>query len=147
MPQISRLEGKVLTTRERLVAHQEEPQCASCHRKIDPIGFGLENFDATGKWRTKDKYKNKKWTIDSSGKFHKGPAFKDYYEMKKLIAAREGDFARGFTESLIAYALGRSYAFTDDDMTEELLAEAKKQNYTLNSIIHGLVQRKEFRHK
>jgi hypothetical protein len=102
---------------------------------------------SNGKFITKANGKNKKWTIDSFGQFHKGPAFKDYHEMKKLIAARENDFARGFSESLIAYALGRSYAFTDDDMTEELLAEAKKQNYTLNSIIHGLVQRKEFRHK
>ncbi len=88
-----------------------------------------------------------KWTIDSFGQFHKGPAFKDYYEMKKLIAARQDDFARGLTESMIAYALGRSYAFTDDDMIEDLLAEAKKQNYTINSIIHALVQRREFQQK
>ncbi|EDM27075.1 hypothetical protein LNTAR_07519 [Lentisphaera araneosa HTCC2155] len=147
VPQISRLEGKVLTTRQRLTAHQEEPQCASCHRKIDPIGFGLENFDATGKWRTKDKYKNKKWTIDSSGKFHKGPAFKDYFEMKKLIADRGDDFARGFIESLIAYSLGRSYAFTDDTMAEDLLAVAKKEDYRINSIIHALVQGREFQQK
>ncbi|MCB1086726.1 MAG: DUF1592 domain-containing protein, partial [Verrucomicrobiae bacterium] len=54
VPAITRLSGQVLTTRERLLAHQEEPQCASCHRKIDPIGFGLENFDAAGQWRTED---------------------------------------------------------------------------------------------
>ena len=84
VPQISRLEGQILTTRERLLAHQEEAQCASCHRKIDPIGFGLENFNAAGKWRTEDSYqardgrgrgvgKRKTWTIDASGAFHKGP--------------------------------------------------------------------------
>ena len=54
VPQLARLAGKSLTTRERVVLHQEEPQCASCHRKIDPIGFGLENFDAVGAWRTTD---------------------------------------------------------------------------------------------
>ena len=51
VPQLSRLEGKLLTTRERPMAHKEQPQCTSCHRKIDPIGLGLANFDATGKWR------------------------------------------------------------------------------------------------
>ncbi len=67
--------------------------------------------------------------------------------MKKLIADREQDFARGFTESLIAYALGSSYAFTDDDMTKELLAIAKKQDYSINSIILALVQGREFQQK
>ena len=76
VPQISRLTDQVLTTRERLLVHQEKSQCASCHRKIDPIGFGLENFNAAGKWRTEDSYqvrderakavgKRKIWTIDA----------------------------------------------------------------------------------
>ncbi|NBW97248.1 MAG: DUF1592 domain-containing protein, partial [Planctomycetia bacterium] len=88
VPQLARLAGKSLTTRERVVMHQEAPQCASCHRKIDPIGFGLENFDAVGAWRTTDSSvaidaagkpdpKTKKtWTIDPAGALHGGPAFK-----------------------------------------------------------------------
>ena len=76
VPQLSRLEGPILSPkRENWLAHQEEAQCASCHRKIDPIGFGLENFNAAGKWRTEDSYqlrdkrgrgvgKRKTWTID-----------------------------------------------------------------------------------
>jgi hypothetical protein len=64
VPAITRLAGKVLTTHERLLAHQEDPQCASCHRKIDPIGFGLENFDAAGQWRTEDSYT----ALDANGK-------------------------------------------------------------------------------
>jgi hypothetical protein len=64
VPAITRLAGKVLTTQERLLAHQEDPQCASCHRKIDPIGFGLENFDAAGQWRTEDSYT----ALDANGK-------------------------------------------------------------------------------
>jgi len=63
VPEIVRLAGKSLTTRERLQAHQESPQCASCHRKIDPIGFGLENFDATGQWRNTDSYQ----PVDAEG--------------------------------------------------------------------------------
>ena len=113
---------KPLTVRERLAAHQEEPQCASCHRKIDPIGFGLENFDAAGKWWDSVKLRRKKATqeIDTSGKFHNGPAFADYHELRQLIAAREDDFARGFTEHLIEYAPGRPFGFTDAELASAI---------------------------
>ena len=111
VPQLSRLADKPLTARERVLAHQEEPQCASCHRKIDPIGFGLENFTAAGKWRTEDKHGKKTYDIDPSGKFHKGPEFSGYFEMRDLIAQKENDFARGFTEHLIGYGLGRPFGF------------------------------------
>ena len=71
----------------------EEAQCAQCHRKIDPIGFGLENFNAAGKWREVDydPKTKKEWPIDPAGAFHNGPAFNDYFELRDLIAAREGD--------------------------------------------------------
>ena len=158
VPQISRLEGQVLTTRERLLAHQEEAQCASCHRKIDPIGFGLENFNAAGKWRTEDSYqlrdgrgrgvgKRKTWTIDASGAFHKGPAFSDYHELRDLIADREEDFARGFTKHLIEYALGRSFGFTDEDLAIEIVTSAKSKQFALSEFVHSLVQSKAFRTK
>jgi len=64
---LNRLADKILTSRERLQAHQEAPQCASCHRKIDPIGFGLENFDAVGEWRTEDSYQGaqRRWKADT----------------------------------------------------------------------------------
>ena len=84
VPQLTRLEGKLLTSRERLRLHQEEPQCASCHRRIDPIGFGLENFDAVGIWRTEDSYVKdgvgtKTWKIEPAGALHGGPEFRDFY--------------------------------------------------------------------
>lgn len=151
VPQISRLEGQVLTTRERLVAHQEEAQCASCHRKIDPIGFGLENFDAAGKWRTKDSdgsgRQKKTWKIDASGAFHNGPAFNDYHELRDLIAEQEEDFARGFTEHLIEYALGRPFGFTDEDLANEIISSAKSKQFAVSEFIHSLVQSKAFRTK
>lgn len=158
VPQISRLEGQILTTRERLLAHQEEAQCASCHRKIDPIGFGLENFNAAGKWRTEDNYqmrdtrergagKRKTWEIDASGAFHKGRAFSDYDELRNLIAEREEDFARGFTEHLIEYALGRPFGFTDEDLANEIVSSAKTKQFAVSELIHSLVQSKAFRTK
>ena len=152
VPQISRLNDQVLTTRERLIAHQEEAQCASCHRKIDPIGFGLENFNAAGKWRTTDHAggkgkKGKTWTIDASGAFHKGPAFSDYNELRDLIAKREEDFARGFAEHLIEYALGRPFGFTDEDLAREIVSSAKSKEFIASKFIQALVQSKPFRTK
>ncbi|MCG6155870.1 DUF1592 domain-containing protein [Rubinisphaera margarita] len=152
VPQLSRLNEQVLTTRQRLLAHQEEAQCASCHRKIDPIGFGLENFNAAGKWRTTDhaggKGKNgKTWTIDASGAFHNGPAFGDYQELRHLIAEREEDFARGFTEHLIEYALGRPFGFTDEDLANEIVGAAQSKEFPVGEFIHALVQSKRFQSK
>lgn len=159
VPQIARLAGKVLTTRERLSLHQEEPQCASCHRKIDPIGFGLENFDAVGRWRTEDSYllvddagkpdpKSKKtWTIDAAEKFYNGPAFRDYLELRDLIAARSDDFARGFSAALVEYALGRPVGFSDDPLLETMTARARGKNGSVREFIHALVESEVFHTK
>ncbi len=158
VPQISRLEGQILTTRERLLAHQEDAQCASCHRKIDPIGFGLENFNAAGKWRTEESYqardgrgraagKRKIWTIDASGAFHKGSGFEDYHELHDLIAEREEDFALGFTEHLIEYALGRPFGFTDEELANEIVHAAQSKEFSVSEFIHALVQSSAFNTK
>ena len=152
VPQLSRLEGKLLTTRERLLAHQEQPQCASCHRKIDPIGFGLENFDATGKWRTEDGYEkkgvgNKKWNIEPAGAFHNGPAFKNYFELRDLIAAKPERIARGFTEALIEYGLGRPFGFSDEELAVRILMQSQKQNFEIRSFLHALVGSPDFQMK
>ena len=149
VPQISRLEGQLITTRERLRAHQEDAQCASCHRKIDPIGFGLENFNAVGFWRTEDNYVkpgvgSKQWTIDPAGAFHNGPAFKTYFELRDLIAAREDAFARGFSQALIEYALGRAYSFSDEELAARLVTQAKAQSFSLRTFVHTLVASPEF---
>jgi hypothetical protein len=158
VPQLSRLANKPLSTRERLRAHQEEAQCASCHRRIDPIGFGLENFDAAGKWRTEEHQftKNRKGRIqlsrtatpiDTSGKFHNGAAFANYFELRDRIAEREEDFARGFTEALISYSLGRPFGFTDEKLAQEILTDAKAKQYSVSSFIQALVLSEAFRQK
>jgi hypothetical protein len=152
VPQLSRLEGKLLTTRERLQMHQEQPQCASCHRRIDPIGFALENFDAVGKWRTKDSYSKdgvgtKTWDIETSGQFHRGPAFKNFFELRDLIAARADDFARGFSAALIEYALGHPAGFSDDPLIKTMTTEAKAKNFAPRTFIHTLIQSREFQTK
>jgi hypothetical protein len=152
VPQLNRLESKLLTTQERLSMHQEQPQCASCHRKIDPIGFGLENFDAVGQWRTEDSYERaglgkKTWPVEPAGAFHKGPAFKTYHELRALIHARADDFARGYSMALIQYALGRSIGFRDEALVEKMISEAKPHDFALRTFIHTLVGSEEFHSK
>ena len=152
VPQLARLGGKLLTTRERLLAHQEQPQCASCHRKIDPIGFGLENFDAAGKWRTEDSYERKgvgqkTWQVDPAAAFHKGPAFKDFFELRDIIASKPEALARGFAEALIEYALGRPVAFSDDDLATGIVRQAHQKDFALREFIHALVASAAFHTK
>ncbi len=156
VPEIARLGAKLLTTRERLQAHQENPQCANCPRKIAPIGFGLENFDAVGKWRTTDSYEvrdesgrrtapaRKTWTIEPGGALHKGPAFSDYFELRKVIAAREENFARGFTSALIEYALGRPCGFSDEPLVASVVDQARSRSFATREFVHALIRSKEF---
>jgi len=159
VPQLARLAGKVLTTRERLSAHQADAQCASCHRKIDPVGFGLENFDAVGQWRTEDTYQvmdekgrpvkgaSKTWQIEAAATLHKGPPFKSYFELRDIIASRSDGFAKGFSSALIEYALGRSIGFRDEPLIEDMLTAAKNEKLGLRAFIRALVVSKEFHTK
>ncbi|MDF1754023.1 MAG: DUF1592 domain-containing protein [Verrucomicrobiales bacterium] len=154
VPQLSRLEGEVLGVRELQKAHQEEAQCAQCHRKIDPIGYGLENFDAAGLWRdmeiVKSGKKNKQQTsfeIDPSGKLSNGTTFDDYYQLRDRIADEVDNFAYGLTEALITYGLGRPFGFTDHTLAEEIVVKTKPGGYQFNEFIHALVQSKPFQTK
>ena len=86
--------------------------------------------------------------INTSGKLHNGPAFKDFFELRELIASDyQDDFARGFTEALIEYGLGRPFGFTDDELAQSIMSTAKDKNYALSEFIHTLVQAKEFQSK
>jgi len=159
VPQLNRLAEKVLSPRERVQAHQEEPQCASCHRKIDPVGFGLENFDAVGRWRTEDHYQAvnsqgkpipkafKTWNVDPSGVLHKGPAFRDFFELRDILARGNESFARGFSSALAQYALGRPCGFTDEPLLDSMLQQARGKQFAVRESVHALVASKEFHSK
>ena len=149
VPQLDRLAGKPISPRERLAAHQEEPQCLQCHRKIDPIGFGLENFNAAGKWREvdHDPKTKKDWPIDPAGQFHQGGTFKSYFELRDQIASQSGAFAQGFTEALIEYALGRPYGFTDEPLAVKIVDQAKAKDFAIREFIVALVTSREFGRK
>jgi hypothetical protein len=152
VPQLARLAGKLLDVRARQLAHQEEPQCASCHRKIDPIGFGLENFDAAGLWRTEDTFERKgagkkTWPVNPAAVLNKGPAFQDYFALRDIIASRPEPFARGFTEALVEYALGRPCGFSDEDLVSRIVRQAQGKNFATREFIHALVASDAFHTK
>ena len=152
VPQLSRLGAKPLSPRERILAHQEEAQCLQCHRKIDPIGFGLENFNAIGQWRTTELYAKaqgglKEWPVDPSGALHKGPKFEDYAALRDIIASKKDAFARGFAGALLEYALGRPLSFTDEDAVAGILTEAAKKDFSVAEFIRALVCSRVFQTK
>ncbi|MEI6715087.1 MAG: DUF1592 domain-containing protein [Verrucomicrobiota bacterium] len=152
VPQLSRLSSEALSPRERVLAHQEEAQCRQCHRKIDPIGFGLENFNATGQWRTTELYTKAKggrkdWPIDPSGAFYKGPEFHDFFELREHLASRADRFARGFSESLVEYALGRPFSSLDEPLVAEMIHRATGKELAVREFVHALVTSREFQSK
>ncbi|MEM6469639.1 MAG: DUF1592 domain-containing protein [Planctomycetota bacterium] len=156
VPMLTRFDGEQLSARELARAHQEQPQCAQCHQKIDPVGFGLENFDASGTWREQEvvgsgRFRFGRWTketrfeIDPSGQLPGGVEFANFHELRDRIAVHEDAFARGLVESLIAYGLGRPYGFTDKPLADAILAEGKMKDYELSTLILALVRSETFR--
>ena len=147
VPQLSRLESKKLSARQILKAHQEEAQCAHCHKKIDPIGVGMENFDADGTWRTHVKLGNKKHTIDPSGAIYRGPSFKGYVELRDFISSKTDDFNRGLITSLLSYSMNRKFGFSDQDLINGLQKKMKRNKNSLHWLIHEIVQLEDFKIK
>jgi hypothetical protein len=125
-----------LTLRQRTELHQSEATCRNCHKVLDPIGFGLENFDAIGRWREKN---DEGLAIDSAGKLPGGKGFSSPAELKGLLALREASLARNLTERLMAYALGRQLEGYDQIVVDRLLAEVAKDGYRVRSIISGVI--------
>ena len=138
--------------RDRLRAHQEQPQCANCHRKIDPIGFGLENFDAAGKWRTEDTYVRKgegkrpgPWIPPPPSTMV--PHSRTTSSCAISLSRRSDAFARGFTEALIEYALGRPFGLADEELAASIVNRARAKDFALREFIHALVASEAFHSK
>ncbi|MAM45529.1 MAG: hypothetical protein CMJ91_02435 [Planctomycetes bacterium] len=130
-----------VTIREQLLKHRESATCAECHRKIDPLGFALENFDAIGGWR--DEYE-KKNPIDSAGKLPRGDSFRTFPEFRKLLADRQDQFSRCLSEKLMTYALGRELEIGDRPSIDEILAELDGKKGGLRELIRLVVLSKPF---
>ena len=128
--------GPGLTMRERLAAHRANPVCASCHATMDPIGFGLENFDAVGAWRQSEHGA----PIDASGTLPNGAAFEGPAELRAALLARPETFVRALTAKLATYALGRGVEPFDAPAIRAILAGAEGSGYTFSALVLGIVR-------
>lgn len=131
------------TLRERLEQHRRNPTCASCHSRIDPLGFGLENYDVLGQWRTEQAGKQ----IDSRGELPDGTVFEGPEELKQLLLARKDQFVRHLTSKLLGYALGRGLTNEDYCTVDEIVDQLKQDNYSGQTLVLGIVCSVPFRYK
>jgi len=125
-----------LTLRQRTELHRTNAVCANCHRILDPIGFGLENFDAIGRWRDKD---DTGGPIDAAGELPGGKRFSSPKELKAIIAARQDDLARNLTERLLAYALCRQLEGYDELVVDQLMKTIAQDGYRMQTLITEIV--------
>lgn len=131
-----KLEATGLTLRQTLKKHIENPQCATCHKKIDPLGFALEHYDAVGRWR--DMYRTG-LPIDTSGKLFGRHGFDDPAAFKDAILAEKKRFTRAFAGHLLSYALGRALDAGDRPSLDAIVANAAQDGYRLRTIIREVV--------
>jgi mono/diheme cytochrome c family protein len=127
--------GKTASMRQQMEAHRKSPSCAVCHVRMDPLGFSLENFDALGKWRTA----SDGIAVDASGALPDGTRFEGITGLRQLVASHPDDFARTFTQKLLAYAIGRSLDAHDQPAVRQIARASAVQGYRWSSIITGIV--------
>lgn len=130
-----------LTLRKQLEIHRENASCASCHRIMDPLGLGFENFDPVGRWREKDRDQ----PIDASGELATGEKFSGAKELALILTQRERQIARHFTTKLLTYALGRGIEPYDNCTVDKIMARAQQDNYRMSTIVAAIVSSDPFR--
>ena len=126
--------------RELMAAHRRNAACATCHLRMDPLGFALENFDGIGRWRTMDGATS----IDASGVLPDGTAFAGPVEFRQALLDRREEFVRTFTEKLLTYALGRPVQHHDVPAVRAILRESAPADYRWSSLILGIVESRPF---
>jgi hypothetical protein len=126
--------------RQRLEQHRTRTDCASCHARMDPLGFGLENFDAVGAWREQDG----KFAIDSSGSLPTGETFRGPAELKKILRGRGSAFSRCLTEKLLTYALGRGLGPADGAAVDAIVRTLEKEGHQFSKLVLELVKSHAF---
>jgi mono/diheme cytochrome c family protein len=130
------------TLRAKLEAHREDPACAGCHRKIDPLGLAFDNYDAIGRWRTEEAVREgtgQNPKLDPSGELPDGRVFTDAAGLQSLLAEDVEVFAAAFTEKLAAYALRRRISFAERTSLKSVVETAKADGYRLDTLIEAFV--------
>jgi hypothetical protein len=137
-------EGKVIdgkTLRKRLEQHRSKPDCASCHQRMDPIGFGMENFDPIGRWRTKED----STAIDNSGTLPDGRSFKGPNQLKKILIQDQKQFVHTLADRLLTYGLGRGLQTSDKCSVDTIVEQVGKQDNRFSALIVAVVESDPFR--
>jgi mono/diheme cytochrome c family protein len=134
------VEGQPRSLRERMEMHRKDPACASCHQRMDPLGFALENFDALGKWRTVSDGA----PIDASASFPDGTRFQGLAGLRTLLVSHKEDFVRTLSGKLLAYAIGRGLDYHDMPAIRKIARDAAPADYSWSSVITGIIKSTPF---
>jgi hypothetical protein len=129
------------TLRKRMEQHRANPNCAVCHAKLDPLGFGLENYDAIGSWRDKEG----EAPIDASGVLPSGQSFNGSKELKAILLSRSGEFTRCLAEKMTTYALGRGLDYYDRCAVDRIAQAVEKDGHKFSRLVVEIVKSDAFR--
>jgi len=132
--------GRTLSVRERMEQHRSNPACNACHRVIDPLGLALENFDATGKWRTRDGGAR----VDAAGTLYDGSSIDGPAGLRNAVLRRKDAFLLSFTQSLMTYALGRRVEPADMATVRKIIRDAAAQDYRMSAFLQGVIESPAF---
>jgi hypothetical protein len=135
--------GETLTLRDRMEIHPANPVCAVCHNQMDPIGFGLENYNAIGQWRTEDEGK----PINASGTLPSGVKFEGPAQLQEALLTEPEVFASAFTQKLLTYALGRPVEHYDMPSVRDIVDTASKKDYQFSSIVLSIINSLPFQQR
>jgi hypothetical protein len=123
--------------------HRNDAVCASCHSRMDPLGFGLENYNAIGAWRTEDG----NFRVDASGALPDGRTFRGPAELRTLLEQDRDRFVRAMTEKLLIYALGRGLERYDGPTVKEIAGKLPEKDYRFSQMVLGVVDSLPFQMK
>lgn len=129
------------TLRQRMEQHRKDPGCASCHERLDPLGFGLENYNAVGQWRSMDGSD----PVDASGELPDGSKFNGPSQLIQILKKQKDQFARNLAAQLMTYALGRGLEHYDQCVVGEITATLGKKNYKFSALVGEIVMSEPFR--
>ena len=134
---------KALTVRQMMAKHRASPTCSACHAVMDPLGIALENFDATGMWRDRDRYAGA--AIDSSGVLPDGTPINGPDDLRKALLKHPEQFAQTFTEGLLTYATGRKVEYYDMPTVRRIVRGAAATDYRFSTLVQAVVKSDQFR--
>jgi len=134
---------KALTVRELMAKHRASPTCSACHSVMDPLGFALENFDATGMWRDKDRFAGT--TIDSAGELPDGTKINGPDDLRKALLRRPDQFVQTFVENLLTYSMGRTEAYYDMPTVRRIVRDTAAKDYRFSAIVEAVVKSEQFK--